>query len=149
MPPKPIVGDVAGGGGGAAAAAEEVAAERERERLTAEKARVLRVLRRETRATEGWHDAMYHSTIASPDDLELRENFAAMFVILSVFVNPCVSIRLSSFLLPLYLYFGLRSRGDTTHYDAVANSAASGVLSAGLASGLNHLGSGCIPSFDC
>nr|CAD1843496.1 unnamed protein product [Ananas comosus var. bracteatus] len=34
----------------------------------------------------------------------------------------------------MYLYFGLRSRGDTTHYDAVANSAASGVLSAGLAS---------------
>lgn len=27
-------------------------------------------------------------------------------------------------------------RGDTTHYDAVANSAASGVLSAGLNSGL-------------
>nr|CAD1831735.1 unnamed protein product [Ananas comosus var. bracteatus] len=29
-----------------------------------------------------------------------------------------------------------RIRGDTTHYDAVANSAASGVLSAGLASGM-------------
>ncbi|XP_020079806.1 paired mesoderm homeobox protein 2A-like [Ananas comosus] len=64
---RPILGDVAGGGGGAAAAAE-----RERGRLTAEKARVLR---RETRATEGWHDAMYHSAIASrlasPDDLEV------------------------------------------------------------------------------
>jgi len=30
-------------------------------------------------------------------------------------------------------------RGDTTHYDAVANSAASGVLSAGLNSGLHHV----------
>ncbi|XP_020080928.1 MADS-box transcription factor 21-like [Ananas comosus] len=35
-----------------------------------------------------------------------------------------------------YLYFGLQIRGDTTHYDAVANSAASGVLPAGLASGV-------------
>jgi 6,7-dimethyl-8-ribityllumazine synthase len=30
----------------------------------------------------------------------------------------------------------LQIRGDTTHYDAVANSAASGVLSAGLSAGM-------------
>nr|CAD1836964.1 unnamed protein product [Ananas comosus var. bracteatus] len=34
------------------------------------------------------------------------------------------------------LCIGAVIRGDTTHYDAVANSAASGVLSAGLASGV-------------
>lgn len=31
---------------------------------------------------------------------------------------------------------GLQIRGDTTHYDAVANSAASGVLNAGLSAGM-------------
>ncbi|EHA8591750.1 hypothetical protein COCNU_scaffold150091G000010 [Cocos nucifera] len=50
----------------AAAAAPEGAAMEataaRRARLTAEKARVLR---REMRATEIWHDAMYHSAIAS------------------------------------------------------------------------------------
>jgi len=30
----------------------------------------------------------------------------------------------------------LQIRGDTTHYDAVANSAASGVLNAGLSAGM-------------
>ncbi|CDP19780.1 unnamed protein product [Coffea canephora] len=34
------------------------------------------------------------------------------------------------------MYFGAVIRGDTSHYDAVANSAASGVLSAGLNSGV-------------
>jgi 6,7-dimethyl-8-ribityllumazine synthase len=36
----------------------------------------------------------------------------------------------------VFLKNGLQIRGDTTHYDAVANSAASGVLNAGLSAGM-------------
>ncbi|XP_072972250.1 uncharacterized protein [Typha angustifolia] len=54
-----------------AAEGDPSAAARRRAGLTAEKARVLR---RETRATATWHDAMYHSAIASrlafPDEDE-------------------------------------------------------------------------------
>jgi 6,7-dimethyl-8-ribityllumazine synthase len=39
-------------------------------------------------------------------------------------------------ILKVFFQFGLQIRGDTTHYDAVANSAASGVLSAGLNAGM-------------
>ncbi|CAL9125283.1 unnamed protein product [Musa acuminata var. zebrina] len=46
----------------ATAEGESAAAAAGRSRLTAEKARVLR---REMRATESWHDAMYRSAIAS------------------------------------------------------------------------------------
>jgi hypothetical protein len=38
--------------------------------------------------------------------------------------------------LPEDLNNGLQIGGDTTHYDVVANSAASGVLNAGLAAGM-------------
>jgi 6,7-dimethyl-8-ribityllumazine synthase len=39
-------------------------------------------------------------------------------------------------ILEVFLKIGLQIRGDTTHYDAVANSAASGVLNAGLSAGM-------------
>jgi hypothetical protein len=73
--------------------------------------------------------------LVSCDIAKLKLYFANP--LLALIANPFLALSCSCFFfLKIFLNNGLQIRGDTTHYDAVANSAASGVLNAGLSAGM-------------